>query len=106
LQEAKDSSEIEDIITTEDQLFQGDVISGQFPSAAAKEVHQLRGALKIGLEHVREQGFLRLDGRTRIQAALEQNRAGLRKLPGTVLKNQIREKSFINRRKTRRRSSG
>lgn len=88
LQEAKDSSEIEDIITTEDQLFQGDVISGQFPSAAAKEVHHYATALKIGLAHVREQGFLRLDDVLEIQAALEQNRAGLRKLPGTVLKNQ------------------
>ena len=88
LQEAKDSSEIEDIITTEDQLFQGDVISGQFPSAAAKEVHHYATALKIGLTHVREQGFLRLDDVLEIQAALEQNRAGLRKLPGTVLKNQ------------------
>lgn len=88
LQEAKDSSEIEDIITTEDQLFQGDVVSGQFPSAAAKEVHHYAVALKIGLAHVREQGFLRLDDVLEIQAALEKNRAGLRKLPGTVLKNQ------------------
>ncbi|MFZ2407818.1 MAG: Fic family protein, partial [Methylobacter sp.] len=45
-------------------------------------------ALKIGLAHVREQRFLRLDDVLEIQAALEQNRAGLRKLPGTVLKNQ------------------
>lgn len=88
LQEAKDSSEIEDIITTEDQLFQGDVVSGQFPSAAAKEVHHYAVALKIGLAHVREQGFLRLDDVLEIQAALEKNRAGLRKLSGTVLKNQ------------------
>ncbi len=88
LQEAKDSSEIEDIITTEDQLFQGDVISGYFPGAAAKEVHHYAAALKIGLGHVREQGFLRLDDVLQIQAVLEQNRAGLRKLPGTVLKNQ------------------
>lgn len=88
LQEAKDSSEIEDIITTEDQLFQGDFVSGQFPNAAAKEVHHYAVALKIGLAHVRAQGFLRLDDVLEIQAALEQNRAGLRKLPGTVLKNQ------------------
>ncbi|MHB9022485.1 MAG: Fic family protein [Halothiobacillus sp.] len=88
LQEAKDSSAIEDIITTEDQLFQGDVLSGQFPNAAAKEVHHYAAALKIGLAHVREQRFLRLDDVLEIQAALEQNRAGLRRLPGTVLKNQ------------------
>lgn len=88
LQEAKDSSAIEDIVTTEDQLFQGDAISGYFPSAAAKEVHHYAAALKLGLARVRGQRFLRLNDVLEIQAALEQNRAGLRKLPGTVLKNQ------------------
>jgi Fic family protein len=88
LQEAKDSSAIENIITTEDDLFQGDVISGQFPSPAAKEVYNYTAALKIGFQRVRQQGFLRLDDVLAIQAALEGNRAGLRKLPGTVLKNE------------------
>ena len=88
LQEAKDSSAIENIITTEDDLFRGDVISGQFPSPAAKEVYNYTAALKIGLQRVRQQGFLRLDDMLAIQAALEGNRAGLRKLPGTVLKNE------------------
>ena len=88
LQEAKDSSAIENIITTEDDLFQGDVISGQFPSPAAKEVYNYTAALMIGLQRVRQQGFLRLDDMLAIQAALEGNRAGLRKLPGTVLKNE------------------
>ena len=54
LQEAKDSSAIENIITTEDDLFQGDVISGQFPSPAAKEVYNYTAALKIGLQRVRQ----------------------------------------------------
>jgi len=88
LQEAKDSSAIENIITTEDELFQGDVASGQFPNAATKEVHNYATALKIGFERVRQQGFLRLDDVLAIQAALVENRAGLRRLPGTVLKNQ------------------
>lgn len=88
LQEAKDSSAIEDIVTTEDDLFQGDALSGQFPSAAAKEVHRYAAALKIGLARVRGQRFLRLADVLEIQAALEQNRAGLRKLPGTVLKSR------------------
>lgn len=88
LQEAKDSSAIENIITTVDDLFQGDAVSGQFPTAATKEVHNYATALKVGFERVRRQGFLRLDDVLAIQAALEENRAGLRKLPGTVLKNQ------------------
>jgi Fic family protein len=88
LQEAKDSSAIENIITTEDDLFQGDAVAGRFPSAAAKEIHHYAAALKIGLARVRGQKFLRLADVLEIQAALEQNRAGLRKLPGTVLKIQ------------------
>jgi Fic family protein len=88
LQEAKDSSAIENIITTDDDLFQGDAVSGQFPSSAAKEVHNYVAALKIGFERVRQQRFLRLEDVLSVQAALEENRAGLRKLPGTVLKNQ------------------
>lgn len=88
LQEAKDSSAIENIITTNDDLFQGDVVSGQFPSPAAKEVYNYTKALKIGFDRVRSQGFLRLEDVLAIQSALEENRAGLRKLPGTVLKNQ------------------
>lgn len=88
LQEAKDSSAIENIITTDDDLFQGDAVSGQFPSPAAKEVYSYVAALKIGFERVRAQGFLRLEDVLAVQSALEENRAGLRKLPGTVLRNQ------------------
>ena len=88
LQEAKDSSAIENIITTDDDLFQGDQLSGDFPSLAAKEVHRYAVALKIGFECVRANGFLRMDDILKIQGALVENRAGLRKLPGTVLRNQ------------------
>lgn len=87
LQEAKDSSEIEDIITTNDDLFQGDAAIDIFPSAAAKEVHLYTAGLKIGFAKVRKQQFLRLEDVLEIQETIEQNRAGLRKLPGTVLRN-------------------
>lgn len=88
LQEAKDSSAIENIITTEDDLFQGDQLSGDFPTLAAKEVYRYAVALKIGFERVRTNGFLRMDDILEIQRALIENRAGFRKLPGTVLRNQ------------------
>lgn len=87
LQEAKDSSEIENIITTEDELFRADAAAGSYGSVAAKEVHRYGAALKVGFERVRQQGFLRLEDVLAVQATLEENRAGLRKLPGTVLKN-------------------
>jgi Fic family protein len=88
LQEAKDSSEIENIVTTEDELFQGDAASAQFFSLAAKEVHSYAAALKLGFGRVREQRFLRLDDVLAIQATLLESRVGLRTLPGTVLRNQ------------------
>jgi Fic family protein len=87
LQEARDSSAIENIITTEDELFRADTSAGEYVSAAAKEVHRYAYALKVGFERVRKQGFIRLDDILAVQAALEANRPGLRKLPGTVLKN-------------------
>jgi len=87
LQEAKDSSAVENIITTEDELFQADAATGDFASLAAKEVHRYAHALKIGFERLRKQQFIRLDDILAVQAALEANRPGLRRLPGTVLKN-------------------
>lgn len=61
LQEAKDSSEIENIVTTEDELFQGDSTASLFPSLSAKEVHRYADALKFGFARIRKQHFLRLD---------------------------------------------
>src|SRR5690606_34191891 len=78
---------IENIITTEDELFQADAATNEFVSPAAKEVHRYAYALKIGFERVRRQRFIRLDDILAVQAALEANRPGLRKIPGTVLKN-------------------
>jgi Fic family protein len=87
LQEAKDSSAIENIITTEDELFQADANAGLYGNPATKEVYNYAAALKIGFARVREQDFIRLEDILAVQAALEENRAGLRKQAGTVLKN-------------------
>ncbi len=86
IQEAKDSSEIENIITTHDELYAYQDDSSA--SAAAKEVRHYVSALRTGYEAVRTSGVIRLDTVLAVQAELESNRAGLRKLPGTVLKNE------------------
>ena len=86
IQEAKDSSEIENIITTHDELYAFQDDSGG--TAAAKEVRHYVSALRTGYEAVRDSGLIRLETLLAVQAELEQNRAGLRKLPGTVLKNE------------------
>ncbi|MGH8475367.1 MAG: Fic family protein [Methylococcales bacterium] len=87
MQEAKDSSEIENIVTTHDELFKDDVFPESLPNPAAKEVLRYRQALRIGFEKVRETGLLTNNHIIQIQAELEQNNAGFRKLPGTTLKN-------------------
>jgi Fic family protein len=87
LQEAKDSSEIESIVTTHDDLFKEDSIEGKGADLAVKEVHRYGQALRVGFESVRARKILSLNQILEIQAVLEENRAGFRKLPGTVLKS-------------------
>jgi len=87
LQEAKDSSEIENIITTHDELFKDDVLPETFANPAAKEVLRYRKALRVGFEKVQQSGLLTLNHIVEIQTELEQNNAGFRKLPGTALKD-------------------
>ena len=87
LQEAKDSSAIENIVTTHDELFKDDALPEDFSNAAAKEVLRYRQALGIGFALVRDSGLLTTNHVLKIQAELERNTAGLRKLPGTSLKD-------------------
>lgn len=86
IQEAKDSSAIENIITTHDELFASS--EGSAASPAAKEVRHYATALRQGFEAVKETGLIRLETILNVQAEIEQKRAGLRRLPGTVLRNQ------------------
>ena len=86
IQEAKDSSEIENIITTHDELYASQ--ESALGSAAAKEVQHYVTALRIGVDEVRASGLIRLSTILAVQSEIERNRAGLRKVPGTVLRNQ------------------
>jgi Fic family protein len=87
LQEAKDSSEIENIVTTHDELFKDDVLPDTFANPAAKEVLRYRQALRVGFEQVRSSGLLTVNHIIHVQAELERNNAGFRRLPGTALKD-------------------
>ena len=87
LREAKDSSEIENIVTTHDELFKDDVLPEAFANPAAKEVLRYRQALRVGYEQVKRSGLLTANHIIEIQSELERNNAGFRKLPGTALKN-------------------
>jgi len=88
LQEAKDSSEIENIITTHDELFQGGSGDTNSLKPAAREVLRYREALWQGFRAVSSGSLLTNQTILTIQATLEQNEAGFRKVPGTTLKNE------------------
>ncbi len=87
LQEVKDSSEVENIVTTHDELFKADLFEDYIKSPAAKEVQDYSTALRKGFAQVKKTKLIRLTDILEIQETLEKNRAGLRKLPGTDLKN-------------------
>jgi Fic family protein len=86
LQEAKDSSAIENIVTTHDEIFKAG-IDLNVKDMAAKEVQNYITALKYGYRRVKELGIISNNIIVGIQEKLEKNRAGFRKVPGTVLKN-------------------
>jgi Fic family protein len=87
LQEAKDSSEVENIVTTHDELFRNADLLEIGTNVSAKEVARYRQALRIGFGSVRQTGLLTNNHILQIQSELEQNNAGFRKLPGTALKS-------------------
>ncbi len=86
LQEAKDSSEVENIITTHDELYRSTLVCHP-ENPAAKEVQDYAVALKQGFVRIREHRLIRLADIIAIQQMMEHNNAGLRRLPGTGLKN-------------------
>jgi len=87
LQEAKDSSAIENIITTHDDIYKADLNLEGFKSLNAKEVQNYSSALKKGFSLISKKKILTNNDIIGIQSELEKNRAGFRKLPGTALKN-------------------
>jgi Fic family protein len=87
LQEAKDSSAIENIITTHDDLYKSELNLDFFKSQNAKEVQNYIAAMKMGFELTSKSGLLTNRTILQIQEELEGNKAGFRKLPGTTLKN-------------------
>ncbi len=85
LQEAKDSNEIENIVTTDDEMYQAS-IDEAVASVTAKEALNYAAAIKLGLDIVRNKGLLTTNDIQRIQHIISPNHP-LRKIPGTVLKN-------------------
>ncbi len=86
LQEAKDSSEIENIITTQDELYKALAIRTK-QGGQVKEVINYRRAIFAGHDLLKRQGFIRLKDIELLQKTIIENNAGIRSMAGTVLKN-------------------
>ena len=86
LQEAKDSSEIENIITTHDELYKASLDVSDVTNEA-KEVQNYSRALLKGFDLVKDNQLLLKRYIVEIQQELEQNNAGVRRQSGTNLKN-------------------
>lgn len=87
LKEASASSEIENVITTSDKLYQALNAKGNQADSATKEVLRYREAMMYGFRFIQKNGFLNTNAIIEIQKILEENNAGIRKLPGTALRN-------------------
>ncbi|MEO6903529.1 MAG: Fic family protein [Bacteroidia bacterium] len=87
LKEARASSEIENVITTQDKLYQALSTKGTQADSSTKEVLRYREAMLYGFRFIKKKGFLSTNAIIEIQKILEENAAGIRKLPGTALRN-------------------
>ena len=88
LQEAKDSSAIENIITTHDELYLAN-LDIENVTHEVKEVQNYKEALLRGFALVKENQLLLKKHIVEIQSVLEKNYAGIRKQAGTNLKNSL-----------------
>ena len=87
LREAKASSEIENVVTTNDALFRAFTASSSQIDPATKEVLQYRTALWEGFKELRKRGLMTTNLFIKMVQTIVQNQAGIRVLPGTVIRN-------------------
>lgn len=88
LQEAKSSSEVENIITTQDELYQSNRLQKQFSTVAAKEVYSYADALYLWWEKVKINKAITINDLIAIQSLIEENDAGIRKIEGVKIGNE------------------
>jgi len=91
LQEAKASSEVENIITTNDELYKSLVSERKIENYATKEVLSYKEALWLGLDELKSKPFITTNLCIKIVQCIKQNQASIRKTPGTTLSNSLGE---------------
>jgi len=87
LQEARASSEIENIVTTNDALFRAMASSAGATDPATKEVLRYREALWQGLNRIKKNARLNADLFVNLVQTIKEDALGIRNRPGTVIGN-------------------
>lgn len=91
LSEAKDSSEIENIFTTHDELYRGLGLDSLGLSSHAKEVLHYRAALWTGAERIRKTPLITTNLCIELGQIINESNAGIRRIPGTRIANASNE---------------
>lgn len=92
LQESKESSAIENIVTTQDELYKASLdLTDHINNPAAKEVLQYRQAMYWGLDEIKEKGFISTNLLVGIMRKVKNTSSGVRKTAGTRLANSKQE---------------
>ena len=87
LQEAKASSEIENILTTNDELYKSAVAKTKRNDTAVKEVISYKEAIWLGIKQLRQKPFITTNLCVDIVQCIKYNAAGIRNSTGTKLTN-------------------
>lgn len=96
LQEAKDSSSIESIITTHDELYKAEIGANKYSTIAAKEVSTYADALMEVVQQVMKRGIITEGMIKDIYRNIKHNDAGYTTTPGKSLINErTKEKVYI-----------
>jgi Fic family protein len=89
MQESRDSSAIENIVTTQDELYQA-VLDAENANPAAREVLSYREAIKSGVSLMKDNhNLITTNILVAVVQQIKHNQSGIRVQPGTVLKNSI-----------------
>lgn len=90
LQEAKSSSEIENIVTTNDSLFRAFTAANTGKiDPATKEVLRYREALWDGFTGLKKRPVLSTNLFIKLVRTIRENQMGIRNVPGTVVSNAV-----------------
>lgn len=89
LQESKESSAIENIVTTQDELYKATLMGDLVKNQAAREVLQYRQAMYWGLEQLQHKGIITTNLLVGIMQKIRWTGDNIRKNPGTKLSNPL-----------------